>query len=397
MVPSLTKPLAVLTEAPLPAEVRGGIEEYAYSVVAALRDEGHRVTVLTTTFPTNDRAAPPAGTVTLPARMMLARPLVADPRAYWRTFSLIRRHDVVHLHMPFPFVEVFSAFAAKIVGTPFIATYQMDAILDDPMPGHRHRRLSRLIEWAYVRMSAYPTLRLATRFVTSTSAYRRESPVLSRVPGDSVTVHQGIDRSKFQSLDVARARAIREGYLQGGAHKLVVFVGRFVPYKGLEYLIEAAEELQGTDIRFVLGGRGPLHDHIRALIEQKKLTNVQLVGFVPDDDLMNLFYAADVVVSPSISLLECTPITLLEASALGTPVLGSTVGGTAETIPSDGVRGLLVPPRDVPALVEGLKRLLRGSGERLPPLPPRFWSDVAAEYSALMVATVARANGPDHG
>jgi len=45
-------------------------------------------------------------------------------------------------------------------------------------------------------------------------------------------------------------------------------------------------------------------------VEQKKLTNVRLIGFVPDSDLMNLFYAADIAVSPSISLLECTPITL---------------------------------------------------------------------------------------
>lgn len=397
MVPTLTKPLSVLTEAPLPPEFRGGIEEYAYAVVEALRTQGFRITVLTSRFARNSGGRPAPATVAIPARMVLARPLIVDPRAYGKVFAAIRHSDLVHLHMPFPFIEVFSAFSAKLLGKPLIATYQMDAILDEPMPGHKHRRLSRLIEWAYVRFSAYPTLRLASRVVTSTTAYRHESPILSKFSGQTVTIHQGIDRAKYQHLDVARAEALREQYVRGSGEKLVVFVGRFVPYKGLEYLIEAAELLRDSNIRFVLGGKGPLHDHIRDLVEQKKLANVRLIGFVPDSDLVNLFYAADVVVSPSISLLECTPITLLEASALGTPVLGSIVGGTAESIPNDGVRGLLVPPRDVPALVDALRRLSDRTGGRLPPGNPRFWSDVAADYSALMCETVGRPNGPNHG
>jgi glycosyltransferase involved in cell wall biosynthesis len=380
----VTRPLSVLTEAPLPPDFRGGIEEYAYSVVEAQREEGLTVTVLTTRFPSRAPVAPAAGTVTVPARMMLARPLVSDPRAYLRIFSMIRKSDLVHVHMPFPLVEVFTGYAAKLLGRPLIVTYQMDAVLDEPIPGQRTRRLSKLIERTYTRLSARPTLRLATQVVTSTVAYGKESPILSEAGCSALAIHQGIDRTKFQSLDPKRAQALRDRYVGGSAQKLVVFVGRFVPYKGLDYLLEAAEALRGKDIRFVLGGSGPLVEHIRERVKTKNLTNVTLIGFVADADLVNLFYAADLVVSPSISLLECTPITLLYASAVGTPVIGTTVGGTAESIPTDGVHGAVVPPRDVPALVHAIIELLDRSAKQSPSNTPRCWDNVAADYTDLM-------------
>src|SRR5690606_17327117 len=79
--------------------------------------------------------------------------------------------------------------------------------------------------------------------------------------------------------------------------------------------------------------------------------------FLGHFDRMSAFYhAIDLYVLPSVST-EGLPLGVLEAMASGVPVLATTVGGTPEAV-RDGVDGVLVPPRDVNALADGLRRLL---------------------------------------
>jgi glycosyltransferase involved in cell wall biosynthesis len=198
-------------------------------------------------------------------------------------------------------------------------------------------------------------------------------------------IHQGIDPRKFAELSRAKAQEVRQALLGAGYSKLVTFVGRLVPYKGLHVLLDSIRS-RGADSRtlFVIGGRGPEEPDLRRSIETDHLTNVRLLGFVPDHELMNLFGASDLVVSPSISSLESTPITLLYASAAGTRVLGTDVGGTAETIPNDGVSGLVVPARDAAALGRAMACLLDAPTPPAAPPPPRYWSDVASDYAKVM-------------
>lgn len=386
----MTRPLRILTVAPLPPEVSGGIEEYAYSVIRAQRAEGNVVTIATTGGP--DAGATDGGwapVMSLESKMILDRPIVTDPQAYLRLWRAVRSSDVTHLHMPFPLVEVFVAFAARVAGRPLVVTYHMDAVVDESIPGRTTRKIHRWIERVYALVSARPTVELASRVCTNTAAYARESRILQHVPEKVLPVHQGIDQRKFQCLDPQRARALRERYLGGTYARLAVFVGRFVPYKGIEYLIGAAERLRDQPVKFVLGGKGPLWDEVDREVRARALTNVELIGFVPDDDLANLFYAADVVVSPSVSMLESTPITLLYATALGTRVIGTSIGGTEESIPSDGARGAIVAPRDVDELTHALRTMLSQSGQHYPAQVPRFWSDVAADYTRVMLAATS--------
>ena len=97
----------------------------------------------------------------------------------------------------------------------------------------------------------------------------------------------------------------------------------------------------------------------------------------------------DVLCCPSLAL-ESGPIVAIEAHAAGTPVIGSRLGGLAETI-SDGVNGRLVPPGDVPALTAVLNEIARDPANtidrwrtRLP--RPRTMHDVASEYMDVYLA-----------
>jgi glycosyltransferase involved in cell wall biosynthesis len=119
----------------------------------------------------------------------------------------------------------------------------------------------------------------------------------------------------------------------------VLFVGRLSPEKGIEELVAAT---QGMNL--VVAGDGPL----RHLVPEA-------LGFVPHDELGELYDRAAVVVCPSYR--EGLPLCVLEAMAHGKPVVASAVGGIPELV-EDGVTGLLVEPGDVAGLRAALERLL---------------------------------------
>jgi glycosyltransferase involved in cell wall biosynthesis len=112
---------------------------------------------------------------------------------------------------------------------------------------------------------------------------------------------------------------------------------------------------------------------------------VHFIGYVEDDDHPKLLAAADVVVSPSVSPLESTPITLLEAMAQGTAVIGSEVGGTAETVPPGGFNRI-VPASDVDELARAMEELGKAAnGAPKQPRYPRTWLDVGDDYERLLL------------
>ena len=119
----------------------------------------------------------------------------------------------------------------------------------------------------------------------------------------------------------------------------VLFVGRLSAEKGILDLVQAAD-----GIRLTVAGDGPLRDRVPGAR-----------GFVPHDELGPLYERAAVVAVPS--RREGFGVACAEAMAHARPVVASAVGGLLDLV-VDGETGLLVPPRDVPALRGALERLL---------------------------------------
>ncbi len=119
----------------------------------------------------------------------------------------------------------------------------------------------------------------------------------------------------------------------------VLFAGRLSPEKGILELVEAA-----NGMTLVVAGDGPLRDRVPGAL-----------GFVPHHALGSLYERAAVVAVPSHR--EGFGVVCAEAMAYGRPVVAGAVGGLLDLV-ADGETGLLVPPRDVPALREALERLI---------------------------------------
>lgn len=378
------RPITVVV--PLPPTYRGGTEEYAYRLASRFSRSVPVRIVTTDVRATTGTPAVGIGEIpvtTLHGRELFERPVVAGPRAWRSLRSSLEGSSVVQLHMPFPGIERrVTAWAAEHE-IPTVLTYHMDATAGTSV--------GRAVTSMYRAFSARPAIRRARAVVSNSRGYAGVSPVLSRHLDRVRVIAKGVAPER---LGIGAPGSPRPARLEPGDELLpgshpeehrVVFVGRLVPYKGLNVLLDAVPAVLRSypRLRVYIAGKGPQRAELESQSQRLGTTEqVRFLGFVPDERLGDLYRAADVVACPSLNLMESTATTLEEAAACGTPVLGSSLPGADETIPNDGTHGRLVPPGDPRAVADALIDLL-GRPRPTDPLAYRTWDDTAAEYLAL--------------
>lgn len=151
---------------------------------------------------------------------------------------------------------------------------------------------------------------------------------------------------------------------EGRAGSLILGVGRLVPMKGFDTLIEALALLQarGVGFRCLLVGEGPQRAALQASVLAHGLQDkVELPGALPQEQVRIALDQAVAFALPCQVAADGSrdgiPVALMEAMAAGCPVVSCPVSGVPELI-DDGEHGLLVPQRDPQALAQALQRLL---------------------------------------
>jgi glycosyltransferase involved in cell wall biosynthesis len=174
------------------------------------------------------------------------------------------------------------------------------------------------------------------------------------------TLYHGIDLGRVaRSAEADGVRA--ELGIPDGA-PLIGTVANLKPGKGQRHLLKAAVVVRRhlPQARFVLVGVGPSEDALRREAAALGLNgSVLFTGF--RQDAVRISAALDLFVLPS--EYEGLPIALVEAMALGRPVVATRAGGTPEVL-ADGVQGRLVPPRDPSALAEAIVAVLQDEPAR---------------------------------
>ncbi len=199
----------------------------------------------------------------------------------------------------------------------------------------------------------------------------------------------GVDLGLFKPIDRKAARDA----LRLNGKKMVLFVGRIEPLKGVEVLLAAAAQLGGeSDFElFIVGGDGTASAEMRRLqglaSELGLIDRVSFLGPVDHDKLPLFYNAADICVVPS--YYESFGLVALEAMACGTPVVASRVGGLTVTV-RDGETGYLIPwhyPRPFAermALLLGDDELRRSFGRTAREAVKSFgWSSIADAVEPL--------------
>lgn len=193
----------------------------------------------------------------------------------------------------------------------------------------------------------------AARFTITVSDYNR-THLLSLGASDRVVrIYNGLDLRQFSPHEVAPDDP-----------PLVLGVGRLVEKKGFADLIRACAILRREGCRFQcrIVGKGELERPLRALIDELDLAaQVELSGPMPREVLLDLYPRASVVTAPCIvgadGNRDGLPTVLIEAMALGVPVVSTDVTGIPELV-EDGRTGLLVAQHDPQALAGAIRLLL---------------------------------------
>lgn len=202
-------------------------------------------------------------------------------------------------------------------------------------------------------------LQLASRHVIVTKSMYNDALEAGTFQEKLRTIYNSIDCARFNSQ--INGDKIREDYSVGNSF-LVLFVGGFRPVKGLEYLIRAVNLLIKTslNIKVLLVGFPEdlrYYRDIRNLVKQLKLENyVKIVGPIENEVLPFFYAAADLFVLPS--LKEGFPTVLLEAMAMGVPVIASKIKGITDIIINDRV-GVLFSPGDHIDLSNKIKTVIK--------------------------------------
>lgn len=169
------------------------------------------------------------------------------------------------------------------------------------------------------------------------------------------TILNGIDPQAFRR-DPAREPQVRSALGLEPDDVVIGAVGRLEPQKRFDRLLEvfAALRKNRSNLRLLLVGEGSARGELEALARRLGVEeDCRILGHRAD--VADLHHAFDLFVQSSD--YEGTPNVVLEAMALGTPVVATAAGGTAELI-EDGVEGLIVPPGDPVRLQEAIERAL---------------------------------------
>lgn len=174
------------------------------------------------------------------------------------------------------------------------------------------------------------------------------------------TLHHGIDADRIAAAPAASG--VREELGIPPDALVVGTVANFKPHKGYEHLLPVVARVarERTDVRFVLVGGGPLLEQIRRRATEMGIDgSIVFTGFRAD--ALRIMKTFDLYVMASVH--EGLPLALLEAMALGCPVVATRVGGVAAVV-VEGQNGFIVEPRDPDAQAARLLKLMRESSLR---------------------------------
>lgn len=321
---------------------KGGMESQVLGIAEGLVGE-HKVSVLTSNAPVTANFELIGGINVYRSRVFFT--LFNGPFAPGILVDLFKReYDLIQVHLPDPFNSLFALCASKLRNKPLVVTYHADIV--------KNKLVHKPFKFIHNFLS-YAVLSQAKKIIATSPDYITCSDVLPQFRNKITVVPNFVDTRRFYPRD---GRVVRK-QLGLEDKKIILFVGRLVPYKGLEYLIDAfrlVKEKRRDVALLIIGGGKP--DYMTKLVNQAG--NDVFFLTATDEELPYYYSACDVFVLPSVTRQEAFGIVLLEAMACGKPVIGTRVGGVPYVV---GESGLTVEPRNTQELYHAIQKILSDS------------------------------------
>ncbi len=294
-----------------------------------------------------------------------------------RLARLMRRERVAVVQTHLWSSNFWGRLAAALAGVPAVIVTEHGI---ERWRGGWHRLADRWLRWK------------TSRIVFVSDVTRRREVARARLPMERTeSIPNGIDPERHRPASVEERRTSRDRLGIGDDERVALFVGRLVPEKGLEYLLESLIGVVGVVKRFrlILVGDGPLKEELQQSAARWRVYQyVRFAGFWPE--VADWYAAADCLVLSSVS--EAFPMTVLEAMASGVPVIATAVGDIPQMLgraPGDttggGGRGGEEPGRE-PGTKNGV----------VPPQPGQLVRPQPAQPTAASPSSTDGARVPNY-
>lgn len=257
----------------------------------------------------------------------------------------LRKLNPVLIHAHFGPDGVMALPLAEDLGIPLAVTFHgYDATMQD--------EYAKTSFWSHrVYLRRRQILQQKARLFIAVSDYIKKNLLEQDFPPDKIVVHHiGVDTNTFQPDPSVQREPI------------VLFVGRLLEKKGCEYLIHAMAKVQATtpDVELVIIGDGPMKLHLEKLAAAS-LRRYRFLGSQPPQVVQSWMNRAFVLGAPSVTATtgesEGMPLVILEAQAMGLPVVSSIHSGIPDVVVHKET-GFLARERDWNTLAEYILRLL---------------------------------------
>lgn len=324
-------------------EFPGGIERATHTMAMAGKACGAKVRIIGATPRPEERivTGDPVDCTALPIVAKIGSvPLVPG---FFQLKTQLDEADVVHIHLPNPTAELGLLWYLKNrpANGPKIVP-----VVHAPMV--RWRKLAVLWErWIHGRLLhlsdgvIFPSPQLADILV----GYRKAvSPKPIHILPFGIPVPEG---TMGQELRPRTAGPVR-----------LLAIGRLVPYKGFDVLLEAVSQIK-LDWALTIAGQGPEHEALKAQIDRLGITNrVQLIERIPEAEKHSLLSRCDIFVMPSQTVAESFGLVAGEAFAHGKPVITTDLKTGVAFLARSGACGAVVPVRSPGRLADAIEALI---------------------------------------
>lgn len=256
-------------------------------------------------------------------------------------YKLVKKKNIHIIRTHRYRANLYGRLAAWFAGSPVIIASVHDNYRTDRRLGRRiiNRILSKITD----------------RMVAVSEAIKNDIIKYDNIePSKILVIPNGIDTKKFDPerkfINVREELSIKTDDI------VVGFIGRLVPAKGLEYLIDAVLHLKDKykKLKLIIIGNGSIINDLKDNTRKNKV-HKHVIFTGERRDIPDILSCIDIFVMPSVA--EGLPNALLEAMAMGKPVVATKVGGIPEVI-QNGINGLLVPPHDAGSLAEAIISLI---------------------------------------
>lgn len=309
--------------------------------------------------------------------------LFGNTISFSQLFALLKcwdSYDIVHAHSHLFFSTVLCAFSRKFRSTPLVITNH--GLISQTAP--------QWLQKLYLPTIGRWIFRTADAVICYTETERDQVVDLGVLPEKVHVIHNGIDTSTFVP---SNSTPLKEQ---------ILWIGRFTPGKGVEYLLEGFEKFsrEFPDYTLVMVGRGPLKDNFVEMIQEMDLEGkVILRDFIPNGDLPRLYQESTLFVLPSLE--EGVPRTILEAMACGKPVVCTALPQLVDIVSGCG---RLIPTGNARAVADAMSELISdpdlardlGQSARVKVVSEFSWDDTVAKTLELY-ASLVHPDSEDHG